>query len=108
MVAGRIRCEELAVQHVREPRQGMPVVGIDRLKRPGDAGLCQSRLHMAILGDIFVIIIADEVKAAHLPEYAGGHQDENKGNNKIAMDRLQFMHKCLVASYLQVRHSSQD
>jgi hypothetical protein len=43
---------------------------------------------MTILGDVFVIIIADEVKAAHLPEYAGGNQDKDKVNNKIAMDRL--------------------
>jgi hypothetical protein len=88
MVACRIRCEELAVQHVREPCQGMPVVGIDRLKRPGDAALCQSRLHMAVLGDIFVIIITDEFKAAHLPEYGSDNQDKKKGNNKIAMNRL--------------------
>ena len=66
----------------------MPVVGIDGKKRPGNAAPCQSRLYMAILGDIFVIIITDEVKAAHLPEYGSGNQDKKKGNNKIAMDRL--------------------
>jgi hypothetical protein len=43
---------------------------------------------MAILGDIFIIIITDEVKAAHLPEYGSGNQDNKKGNNKIAMNRL--------------------
>ena len=88
MVASRIHCEELAVEHVREPRQGMPVVGIDRLKRPDDVAPGESHLHMAIPGDVFVIIIADEVKAAHLPEYASGNQDKEKANNKIAMDRL--------------------
>ena len=38
----------------------------------------QSRLHMAVLCDILIIIITDEVKGAHLPEYGNGYQDKEK------------------------------
>jgi hypothetical protein len=95
MRAGRVRGEELAVDHVGKPCKRMPVIGIHRAERPGNPASGQPSLHVAILGYVFVVVVADEVKTAHLPEHGNRDDYKKKRNKEIAVARFQFTHKLL-------------
>ena len=48
---------KLAVQHVGNPRQRVPVAGMGRSKGPPNTIRGQARTHMGILNDVFIIVI---------------------------------------------------
>lgn len=60
MVASRIRLEQLVVQSVREPRQGMPIRRIVRSKGPFQGLPTQPRPDVGILSDILIIVEIDK------------------------------------------------
>ncbi len=60
VMPARIQIEQLAIQRVREPGQGMPVRGVQRRKAPLDGLPAQTRLHLRVVQDIDVVVVVQE------------------------------------------------
>ena len=82
MVSGRVRAKNPDVQHVRDPSQGMPVVGIERRERPPDTVWIHTLLHMGILDDVIGIIEVYEFVILHRPV-----NDDRADNEKNADEK---------------------
>jgi len=83
MMAGGMIAIKPPVDHVGNPRQGVPVPLLEGCKRPLDALRVHPLLHMPILQDIFVIVQRKEIVAAHSPESKDGNHrkdDARHGN----------------------------
>src|SRR5438876_6402836 len=77
--------EELAIDHMCDPCEWMPVPGMKSGKRPGETAGRNTAIHHWIVLDICRIIERDEVMPDHLridPErhYRQPEQDENVGS----------------------------
>jgi len=55
----------LAIQHVGNPSERMPVTGIATPKRPGNVLPCQSSGNMRVISNVLVIINGDEFVASN-------------------------------------------
>ncbi len=62
-----IQAKQLAVRHVREPRERMPVGRVEGGKSPGDIAELQSCADMNVLRDVLGVI---EVKEFVMPDAA--------------------------------------
>ncbi len=60
-MAPRAQPIHLAIGHVRNPGQRVPVAGVPGDKRPAYAVRRQSPLYVRIVGDVVRIIVADEI-----------------------------------------------
>ena len=92
MVAGWICSIEFVVNHVRQPCQGVPVAGMYGRECPENLSASQTGLYMAILCDIYIVIITDKVKMMHLPENDKSYQNKEKGNNEVVTENFMFTH----------------
>ena len=57
MVLAGVEAEELHVQHVREPGQGMPVGGVGGGEGPRDGLPAQPLLDVRVFGDIDLVVV---------------------------------------------------
>jgi hypothetical protein len=80
VVPPRTHSEELNIQHVGEPRQGMPVTGMTRREGPFKTFHGQTGLYLRVLGDIHIIIIVDELMILHLPVDGCGNYYQGKAD----------------------------
>src|SRR5437870_5830996 len=78
MVSPRFRSEELTIQHVREPGQGMPISGCRTGEGPGEVFPTQPPLHVAVSADIIGVI---ELQKTVLERGKEGPEHEHKKNN---------------------------
>ena len=62
-----IKAKNMAVEHMGNPRQRMPVAGIPAGKCPGHPGPGQTGNDMEIIGDVLGIIKVDELVAGDGP-----------------------------------------
>jgi len=62
-----MKTEKLAVQHVRQPGQGVPVADLVETKRPEEVLDGQSFLNVWIRGDVEIVVEIYEFMALHLP-----------------------------------------
>ena len=62
----RIQTEELAVDHVCDPRERVPVRGVKRGERPTKSREGNSAIHHRIFFDVRIVIESDELMADHL------------------------------------------
>ena len=76
MVALGIQAKKLAVCHVRQPREGMPVTVKPGFKGPDKSFPGQSGPHLGILHHVPVIVEGDKVVGDDAPE------DRQVGDNK--------------------------
>src|SRR6476646_1943293 len=60
-MATREHAEELAIDHMCDPCEWMPVPGVKGAKRPGDSSECDTAIHHWIVLDIRGVIERDEV-----------------------------------------------
>jgi len=67
MVHARPYTVELAVQHVRKPRQWMPIWTVSKTEGPDDTGCGQSGTDMVIFGKVNIVIQAYKVMPYNLP-----------------------------------------
>ena len=68
MAAGIEDAVELAVQHMRQHRQRMPVRRDAVRENPAEATPAQSMNNPGIFIDVFVVIVVDKLKMQRLPE----------------------------------------
>ena len=80
MAAG-VQVIDLAIQHVREPGQRVPVVGVERSDRPGGPRGGQAVSDMPVLGDVVFVVEVDELWVDRLAENGdhGQHQEAADG-----------------------------
>src|SRR5262249_2268098 len=61
MMTRRLHTEKLAIQHMRNPCQRMPIRRVSRTKRPDDIGPGQSCDDVRVLEDVIAVVNVDEV-----------------------------------------------
>ena len=77
MRSGGSFAEPFYVQHVRNPRQWMPVARVIRRECPHNSLPSQSGLHARILGHIVGIVVIDEARVNHRPVGKNRHPYQN-------------------------------
>lgn len=87
MMAGRIETIKLAVDHVRNPGERMPVAGMDMDEGPADAARRKAATDLRILEDVIAVIKVDEFVAQRLAKNEPGNRAEknNDGERKPAI-----------------------
>jgi hypothetical protein len=73
VVARGVQPAELAIHHVRDPSQWMPITGISGLKGPEHAGPGQAGFDRRVVADIDGIIEVYEVVGGHRPVAGQGY-----------------------------------
>jgi hypothetical protein len=56
MMGARMKTEKLAIQHVRQPGQGMPVADLVETERPENVLDGQASFNIWVRGDIEVVV----------------------------------------------------
>ena len=87
MVARRVRAEHLAVEHVRNPRERMPVGAVDLRESPGDCLNVYSTEHMRILGDILRVVEIRKPAIFERPINCNRSCYEENGNEQFSFGR---------------------
>ena len=80
MMPMRVQSEELNIHQVREPREGMPELGIERRKGPPNRLHSEPVLNVPVFGYVPGIIQIDKIAIRDLPEgdEGGGEEEEDK------------------------------
>src|SRR5437762_3804057 len=65
-MATGIHAEELAIHHMCDPSEWMPVPLIKGAKGPGDSGECNAAIHHYVPLDIGIVIQSDELMSDYL------------------------------------------
>src|SRR3954464_9676957 len=78
VMQARVISEHLAVQHMREPCQGMPVRRVKCTKRPALVRRRKSAENMRIGGDVNRIIEIQELESTHRPIETCGSQCQQR------------------------------
>src|ERR1041384_2800012 len=73
VVSGWVKAIKLAIQHVRERGNRVPVIGVDVRKRPDDISEAQARLNRGIGIDIILVVVIDEVMPERLAKNGPGN-----------------------------------
>ena len=77
MMPMRVQSEELNIHQVREPREGMPELGMQRRKGPPNRLHSEAVLNVPVFGYVPRIIEIDEIAVRDLPEgHEGGDGEE--------------------------------
>ena len=71
-----VEAEELAVEHVREEREGVPVGAGVGGEGTGDAPGAKPLLYSRVFGDVGVVVVGDEAEAVDLGVDGHGRDDE--------------------------------
>src|SRR6266404_5039290 len=64
----RFQAEDLAIEHVRDRRQWMPVMRMNVSERPLNVGPAQPGLNLTVLADVGRIIVIHESVSQRLPK----------------------------------------
>ena len=80
--AGMIQPVELAVQHVREPSQRVPVGGMELRKGPCNSLRGETSGHVWIAVYVLVVVTIDELMAERLAEDQGHRQQEEAADGE--------------------------
>jgi hypothetical protein len=82
MMSAGIEPKELAVEHVRNCRQRMPVPRVAVPERPNDSGQCEAAGYDRVFIDVDVVVEVNEFVAKRLPENQPRDCDQKKANAK--------------------------
>src|SRR6266480_77285 len=77
------RAEELAIDHMCDPREWMPVRLVESGKRPGESPERNTAIHYWVLLDIRKVIDSDEAMADHLRVNPKRHYRQTEQDEKI-------------------------
>src|SRR5262249_42316151 len=86
MVHARFNAEDLAIEHVGEPGERMPVEQVHAGERPGNRMGSQTRLYERILCEVQVVVEIDKIEPARRSVQEGnqeGQADHDKKNNSV-------------------------
>ena len=76
--------EDLNVEHMRKPRQRMPIAHVPGGKRPGNSVARQPLLNMKIVADVAGIVVIDEIKMNRRCENQENRRKQKKANDDFA------------------------
>ena len=82
MMPGGMQSVQLAVEHVGNPSQRMPVIGMKMGERPDDSPEAQPVGNHRILINILVVIHLDEIEPQGLPENRKGNRGERQADRR--------------------------
>jgi hypothetical protein len=77
----RVRAEQLAVQHVRQPRQRVPLARPMDAERPHDAVSGEPAAHVGVQVDEVRIVVEDEVERGRWQVQREGRQEKSSSND---------------------------
>src|SRR5438132_12963629 len=77
------RAEELAIDHMCDPREWMPVPRVKSGKRPGESPKRDTAIHHWVLRDIRKVIDRDEAMPDHLRVDPKRHYRQTEQDEKI-------------------------
>src|ERR1700685_3573929 len=90
MMAGWIQVEQLAVQGMREPGQGMPIRLLRAGQRPGNRVPTETRSHVGIENNIAVVIVVDEgMTTGRVVERERGYDQQEAENHAAFFPRTE-------------------
>lgn len=89
-MASRIQREQLAIQHVRDPRERMPIRGMSVSKGPNDPLHFEAREDVRVLIHIFFVVVIDEVVSEGLTENEPGDGEKKNADNNAGSARVRF------------------
>jgi hypothetical protein len=85
MMQTRLQSEQLTVQHVRDPGQGMPVACMEGCKSPGNVPRRQTRLYVTVFRYVFVVIKINKIVIVHLPVNGNDSYRQKEAYEKCAV-----------------------
>ena len=92
-----VQAEELNIQHMGYPCQGMPVRFMTGGECPSDAFHRETMLNMTVIGYILGIIVANEVTTIDLPKRQDGSNNQEDADHWNLMVRHRaFSPSCLA------------
>src|SRR5208283_2956134 len=80
MTARILQAIQLTIQHVREPREGVPVGGMSLGEGPDESFEGDSTFDLRILVHVLVIIVVDEPMPSRLAEYQSNAKHKKNAN----------------------------
>ena len=80
MVPSRTKTEDLAIRHVGQPGQRVPIAGIPGVERPAQALEGQPALNLGVLGQVSVVIIINEIAIQDRPIHDQGQQEQRESD----------------------------
>src|ERR1700686_1172351 len=83
MMSARFQPVELAIQHMRDGRQRMPVLGMNMCEGPRDTRDSETACYFRILIDVVLIIVVNEL----VPERLAKNQPHDKGKKNADAGR---------------------
>src|SRR5262249_12089260 len=85
MMSSRIQVKQLIVNSMRNPRQRMPVRGVECRERPADRAPVQSRLYVTICCDVHIVVVVHETILIDGLVERESTCDEEKTHNQIPL-----------------------
>jgi hypothetical protein len=76
---------ERAIQHVGEPRQGVPVGGITGSEGPGNPLQRETVTHVRVFDDVLVVVEGDKCMSLYLPVHRQRRQRQPKSEKEGGM-----------------------
>ncbi len=61
-----VHAEELTIEHVRQPRQRVPVRGVAGDESPHESSTSQSIANVRVVGDVVWIVVVEKCEVANL------------------------------------------
>src|SRR5437016_6937990 len=82
MVTSRLQSIYLAVEHMRDRRQRMPVHGVNMGECPGNAAEADAACYFSVLINVARIVVVNEVVPESLAKNKPGQRGEKKADAK--------------------------
>src|SRR5262245_3280111 len=77
--------EDLQIEQVGQPGEGMPVTGVERGKRPLNRYTRQSLSKVRIVRIVIGVVVIDKIGMNHRPKCKDGYSGQNKaGDERIS------------------------
>ena len=80
MLCARIQAEHLAIEHVRNRSERMPVLGMHVRERPRDSVPAEPRSHVRVVVNVKRIVIVDELMMKSLAEDRPRNRDQKNSD----------------------------
>src|SRR5690348_1462483 len=88
MLGTGLHAEKLAIEHVRDRRQRMPVLGMDVGECPLDSTPSQSGANVRIVVNVERIVVVDELMMKRLSKHGPNDRDEKNSNGQSDKQRF--------------------
>ena len=92
MMGAWIQAEQLAIEHVRDGRERMPVLRMNMGERPPDAAPGQACAHMHVVEHVKRIVVVNELMPKCLAENRPGERNQKNADAEQRPARVLFAH----------------